>query len=243
MVAAPTGSAAFNIQGETLHRLVEMGIGKKDEELQGKKRDRLLNKFSDLLCLIIDERSLLCVTDMGKAEKRIKSTIHSGLGDPAEIFGGLPVVVLVGDDYQLPARESISQIWKKVMMPKTTANGIKAFMKCAEKVMNLNTSRRLTDTDTDQKELLLKVRLGAMDLTKKEIDKLQSLRLENVKEKFGSQAVECIKQKAVFLSYTNVKKDNRNFEMLKKVASEANPVAIIHPRSTGRRSGKALVFA
>jgi hypothetical protein len=60
-------------------------------------------EVSHMLCLIIDERSLLSASDLG--EKRIKGTIHNSMGNLNEYFGGLPVLILVGDDYQLPAQD------------------------------------------------------------------------------------------------------------------------------------------
>ena len=238
-MAAPTGSAAFNIMGETLHRLVGMGIGNKDESLSEAKKKMLQSRFSNLLCLIIDERSLLSANDLGKAEKRIKATIHSGLGYHNKMFGGLPVLLLVGDDYQLPAHDGIIQVMNKQSLKNNEANGFKILMKCGEKVMNLQTSRRIADSQEDQKTLLQKIRFGAMDLTADEVKKLQSLRLENIEREHGNQAVQCIKKDAVFLSYTNTKKDARNLSMLRTIATPANPVAIIRPRSTGKRAGKA----
>ena len=77
-----------------------------------------------------------------------------------------------------------------------------------------------------------------MDLTQREVQKLQSLRLENIEKKHGAQAVRAIKQEAVFLSYTNAKKDERNFSMLRTIVSETNPVAIVRPKSNGKRAGR-----
>jgi hypothetical protein len=49
---------------------------------------------------IIDERSLLSARDLGRAEKTNQNTIHTTpLGNMNEYFGGLPVVILVGDSY------------------------------------------------------------------------------------------------------------------------------------------------
>ena len=199
-VAAPTGSAAFNVNGETLHRLVNMGISS-GESLSKAKEKRLVAKFSDLLCLIIDKRSLLSASDLGRAEKRIKGTIHNSLGNPDQYFGGLPVVILVGDDYQLPAQDGIIQNLNKQHIRDDTSRGIEILQKCGECVMHLSTSRRMADSQKEQKQLMSKIRLGGFDLTKKDVDKLLSLDLENIKKKHGNEEKDSILKKSVSLLY------------------------------------------
>ena len=146
LVAAPTGSAAFNVNGETLHRLVSIGISKNEEPLTEVKKKILLSRFSNLLCLIIDERSLLSATTISKAETRIKKTIHNSLGNINEYFGGLPVVLLVGDDYQLPAQGGIVQLMTRQKLDGVVARGLKIIQECGKKVMHLSTSRRMADS-------------------------------------------------------------------------------------------------
>ena len=61
-VCAPTGTAAFNTGGETLHHLLKNCAGMKSYNafsMSKKKKKELTFKLRNLLCLIIDERSLL----------------------------------------------------------------------------------------------------------------------------------------------------------------------------------------
>jgi hypothetical protein len=44
----------------------------------------------------------------------------------------------------------------------------------------------------------------------------------------------------VYLYYTNLKKDIKNLEMLGKLATPENPVAIIKPKTAGPRAGKSI---
>ena len=138
LVAAPTGSAAFNVNGETLHRLVSsIGISKNEEPLTDAKKKILLARFSNLLCLLIDERSLLSAITISKAETRIKTTVHNSLNNISEYFGGLPVVLLVGDDYQLPALGGIIQLLTRKKLKGVAACGVKIIQECGKKVMHL----------------------------------------------------------------------------------------------------------
>ena len=104
-VVAPTGTAAFNVGGETFHHLLGNRVTKKQytpKSMGTEKRLGLIKKFKTLLCLIIDERSLINSKDLGTAERQIAETIYGGgpLCDVA--FGGLPILVLFGDDYNCP---------------------------------------------------------------------------------------------------------------------------------------------
>ena len=239
-VAAPTGSAAFNVNGETRHRLVSMGITKTQEPMTLHKRKKLVKRFETMLCLIIDERSLLSASDLGKAEDRIAETIYNSSGDSSQFFGGLPVFILVGDDYQLPAQDGPIQNIDRNFLGNTTARGMQVLLGAGKKVVHLRSSKRMSDSKKDQKILLEKVRLGAMDLHQSELSKLLSLHLDKIKELHGSETVAQIESKAVFLFYTNKKKDTKNMQMLHATSSPDNPVAIVKPISTGPKAGKSI---
>ena len=57
--------------------------------------------FRDIIALIFDERSMIGAEDLGIIEKYCKQIVHNGTNENM-LFGGIPVVILVGDDYQLP---------------------------------------------------------------------------------------------------------------------------------------------
>ena len=102
-IACPTGTAAFNVNGETLHRLTLQGIGceYKPNSLSQTKQTILKERFKHLVCLIIDERSLLTSKLLGTTAQIISETFFHGANNN-ELFGGLPVLILAGDNYQLP---------------------------------------------------------------------------------------------------------------------------------------------
>ena len=103
-VCAPTGTAAFNAGGETLHHFLKNKAGMRSYvpfSMSAKKKKQLTHKLKNLLCLIIDERSLLDSAHIGIAEQMVSETIFNGEMSQ-ESWGNLPVLILVGDDYQLP---------------------------------------------------------------------------------------------------------------------------------------------
>ena len=103
-IAAPTGTAAFNVNGETFHHMLGNKISHKEYQsgsMSSSKRAKLVEKFKLLLALIIDERSLVQSVDFGTCKQMISETIYGpGYINDAS-WGGLPILIVVGDDYQL----------------------------------------------------------------------------------------------------------------------------------------------
>jgi len=99
-VAAPTGAAAYNVQGCTLHRLLKVTPKQAEKPLTVEQRETLFKQLRRLLVLIIDERSQINSMDLGAAEVHTQQCIFKGR-NTKEYWGGLPVVLLFGDDYQL----------------------------------------------------------------------------------------------------------------------------------------------
>ena len=101
-VVAPTGVAAHNVNGETFHHLFSMGIRKKEYRCNtmGKTtRMKLIKKFKTLLALIVDERSLVTSKVFGTAEAYLSETLFEGGHGRQQSWGGLPILIIAGDDY------------------------------------------------------------------------------------------------------------------------------------------------
>ena len=94
VVAAPTGLAAMNVDGVTLHSLFNLPVGRPlyGKEFGSKARDF----FSGLDFLIIDEISMVRVDVMYTIDMALRS--HRESDEP---FGGIKLVMF-GDPYQLP---------------------------------------------------------------------------------------------------------------------------------------------
>ena len=114
-VAAPSGAAAFNVQGSTIHRLLNVNVNSPEKPLPEKSKDRLKKQLQRLLCLIIDERSMISSKVLAAAERNTRQCIYDG-HNSGEVWGGLPVVLLFGDDYQLmPIGEGAIQSFSKII--------------------------------------------------------------------------------------------------------------------------------
>jgi hypothetical protein len=100
-VYGPTGSAAFNAGGETINQGLGVPIPITTLEISSKKHRQLLNKFADTIAVIIDERTMVEAEKLGCSKLYMNECAHGG--QTQKDWGGIPIVILVGDDYQLPS--------------------------------------------------------------------------------------------------------------------------------------------
>ena len=97
LLTAPTGKAAYNIRGNTIHSTLALS-GRGGPHVKGLTIDmlsRLRNKLGDIKFLIIDEISMVGSKMLNMIDERLKQLQRSNLP-----FGGIHVLA-VGDLYQL----------------------------------------------------------------------------------------------------------------------------------------------
>ena len=103
-VCGPTGSAAFNAGGETINRLFSIHGRLHESKLPAEVLKALVVKLEDTVALIVDERSMVSALLLGTMEDYCKQAAFKGTNKQLKL-GGLPIVILVGDDHQLPPIE------------------------------------------------------------------------------------------------------------------------------------------
>jgi PIF1-like helicase len=240
-IGCPTGTAAFNANGETLHNATKLGIREeyKPFSMSDAKRRQLCEKFKHLLCLIIDERSLLSSKVLGSTAQVLSETIFEG-GTADQVLGALPVLVLVGDDYQLPSfSEGGLDVLFRICGSKMTQKGRQIFKDCAKTVFKLSTIRRISDARQNDKDLLQRVRLGNK-VTDDDVARLQSLHIDNIRDKHGPEVVQRIEDEAIYLFWTNEKRMKHNLQRLGATNTPENPTAIVKPIGYGDKLGKSI---
>ncbi len=99
-VGAPSGAAAYNVQGSTLHHLLGINVSRPEDKLTGAALENMQKCLKHLLCVIIDEWSMLISKVLAAAVRNIRHSVYKGQNS-GEIWGGVPIVLLFGDDYQL----------------------------------------------------------------------------------------------------------------------------------------------
>ena len=166
-VCAPTGSAAFSAGGgQTIHHLFGIKIHNSSDELSPTTKKTLLERFSNIIMLIVDERSMVSSEILCFMNSYAKQTFHNGMNF-SKSWGGLPVLLLVGDDYQLPPIEkgAFYSLDYPVINTNISINkqrrihmGHHLFRETGQTVMKLSTSQRTRECDVILARLLEGVR-------------------------------------------------------------------------------------
>ena len=97
-VAAPTGVAAFNVDGGTLHSLLSLPTKGEFKELEGERLHKFQQSLADMKYLIIDEMSMVGRKMFGQVDKRLRQ-VFPHRSD--QVLGGCSCL-LFGDFGQLP---------------------------------------------------------------------------------------------------------------------------------------------
>ena len=97
-VAAPTGVAAFNIEGHTLHSLLSLPVKGDFKELQGERLHKMQQTLADMDYLIIDEMSMVGRKFLSQVDQRLRQVFPHRADT---VFGGCSCFIF-GDFGQLP---------------------------------------------------------------------------------------------------------------------------------------------
>jgi hypothetical protein len=235
-VAGPTGAAAYNVGGETLHR--KWGINPHNPEAEPSETmlENMRNTLRRTLVIIIDERSMLTADVVGAAERNTSKSAHGGTHDD-EDWGGVPVVIFVGDDYQLPPPTNKEKGAFDLMGSKTSfsqqkfgvgATGALQLEKMSDFCMELTTVKRQNGDQEVFKGMLERLRVG--ETTDDDARTLTSLHMMN----FSTAEAEVITSEGVtmHLFATKAPRNVHNLTRLSEISSQSNPVAMLKTRWT-----------
>ena len=102
LIAAPTGTAGFNVGGETLHSLFNLPVPTNPNnpaaEMSGDQLAIIQFNFKETKILIVDEKSMISTIMLYQIDERLKQAFPENAHLP---FGGISVVIM-GDFSQLP---------------------------------------------------------------------------------------------------------------------------------------------
>jgi hypothetical protein len=142
-----------------VHHLLGINVSRPEDKLTGTVLENMQECLKYLLCLIIDERSMLSSKTLAAAERNARHSVYKGQNS-GEIWGGVPVVLLFGDDYQLfpVIEEDAIQVYskKKLKMPQTPTAKTSASQFCCQKGSYLFTTVMLETVFTLNKNYRVK---------------------------------------------------------------------------------------
>ena len=238
LVCGPTGSAAFNAGGETCHQLFHIKGKIYESDLSGKAQKALMEKLENNVVLIVDERSMISALLLGTMEAYCRQAAFKGQNNLSS-WGGLPIVIFVGDDHQL-APIDVGAFYCLGDRPRRlrtkveeefVQNGMDFFQEFGKDVMTLAQSKRVLQGQIQLQQILNEVRGSSEEtLSMEDAEYLCSFHIDN-KDWFNQQEKEQIKKDALFL-FANVEPKNEyNSHALKEINTQDNPVAFIRAQT------------
>jgi ATP-dependent DNA helicase PIF1 len=224
--AAPTGVAAFNIVGRTLHSLFRLPVKQKTSDLSTATLQSLQALFQHVRFVIIDEKSMIDLKILSIIDDRLR-LIFPDSGDQA--FGGVNVL-LCGDFFQLPPVNGRPLYATKVTGP--VAMKGQGLYQSFDRTIQLTQVMRQQGED----ETTIRFRTALSELRESKLSKLSwELLCTRVQNQLLPDEVDGF-QSALRLYFTNNEVRERNYGQL---AGANQPVKKILSVHTGRNALKA----
>lgn len=201
VILAPTGVAALNVGGETIHSFFNLKPNFELDEVTNKyKKPKRENLFKNLQTIVIDEISMLRADILDAIDIYLQKTRKT-----KEPFGGIQMI-FIGDLYQLPpvvGRDDKEKFFNAYNTP--FFFGSVVFTKIGLEFIELQTIYRQKNSDFI--DILNNIREDK--LTQKDIEKLNT----RVKKEFDDS-------KYIYLTTTNKNAKNINEKKLKDIKSD-----------------------
>ena len=252
-VAAPSGSAAYNVKGCTLHSLLGINVQVPWASLNDVRKKELQKKLKELLVLMVDERSMLNSHVTYGAEEHVRDCAFYG-HNSRETWGGVPVVLLFGDDFQLPPTDKNGAIngYDKfhnnkrpaTMTARSKNNQICEYEGCyilTDMMTNVvfKLTRNFRTQDEDDCELMNRMRVG--DQTEEDAHRLINLHLTNFSSKFRDKIEDDPKTLHAYAKRDQMNK--QNVKMLVKTQTRLKvPIARLRCQFKSNMVGSPTVY-
>jgi len=167
---------------------------------------------------------------LGTVEINVRENAHNG-GHDTEDWGGIPVIVLFEDDYQLPPPGlGVIDSFRNQGRNKRSQNGAQQFINLGRRAMELTIQMRQDEEQKQLHELLHHYRTGFP--RKEDEDVLLELHLNS--GKLTQAQIKEIKNNATYIFANKKDMIEHNWEKLKEEHSPTNPVARIQTQTTSK---------
>ena len=204
-VLGPTGASANLLSGLTIHRFLKVPTGKQlTKDMippNGTRGETLQQNCENLHALIVDERSLVGCTALGWME----FLCRHGMKKSSSSWGGLPVVILLGNDVQLPPVYHSSS---KAANKTTAALHGSLVWKEFNVVVALKTIIRQNRSQAQLKNVLMSMREHKTTL--EQAKWLQHFQWDSLRQIYGECLLEDMLARGLFVFPTHVAEWNHN---------------------------------
>ena len=237
-VLCPTGTSANLIYCVTYHSFLKIptSASEGNRELSnpnGSVGDNLQKNCTGIVALLVDERSLIGSTNLGWMEFRSRFEMNNGLKS-SESWGGLPVVVFLGDDVQLPPVCDFP-VYKCESKSPAAMHGCLVWQDF-NTVVTLTTMVRQNETQAMLRNVLLGIR--EYKTTKEQALWLQQFQWDNLRTLHGTSLLQRMASDGLFVFPTHTQEWNHNKAKLLEM-NEKYPIAKIQAEGTGSHSKSA----
>jgi ATP-dependent DNA helicase PIF1 len=217
VVVAPTGVAASNIEGHTIHSMFSIPV----QEFKSLCADSLLDlqeKWNGIEYIIVDEISMVGQTLMGKIDSRLRQIFPS---KAHSVFGGCSMIML-GDFGQLPPVMDSSLFSPEKPKSDLAMQGRLAYLSVSSAFFLSKVMRQ--DGDTAFRDLLLRLRNGEVNL--------QDWKMLCTRDDTGGISSTTSFQQSLYLFPTRLAVLQHNIIQLKRSGNNAAIFNAVHPPSS-----------
>ena len=238
-VITPTGNSAYLVQGRTAHSFLGIPTGgRSSNELSvpsGPVLEKIQKKCENLKALVGDERSMFGRTTMGWMERHARYAISRG-ANAEELWGGVPVVVFMGDDVQLPPVCDTP-----VYIPdcrSAPSNHGRLVWTSFDSAVELTQIVRQNESEQQLRDVLMSLR--TYSTTARQIRWLQQFQWHNLRMSHGPELLGRMDEQGLYVFPTHRLEWERNKTKLLECNRLPNhPVAKIKAVDNGRHAQKA----
>jgi hypothetical protein len=235
-INGPTGCCAFSVGGKTIHSAWSIAPFQAKMIPSAEAMKKLFLRYSNLVLLMVDERSMISSSLLASLESYAKQTVHMGQNNK-EPWGFTPVVVFFGDDGQLPPVEP-GAFYAFDKKPTNMGNeklkmryrGEYLFLQLGRDVMQLKTSMRQDPSQLRFHRILRGLRAENSEdaLSEVDIQYLHSFLLHPDNDRFTKLELQTISERSTWLFANKAPRDQRNLKKMYELHSALNPVVRIH---------------
>jgi len=238
-VITPTGNSAYLVQGSTAHSFLGIPTGGRScNELtvpSGPALEKIQNRCQNLKVLIGDERSMFGRTTLGWMEQHARYAVNRG-ANAEELWGGLPVVVLMGDNVQLPpVCDTPVYIDHSRSAP---SNHGRLVWTSFDSALELTQIVRQTESEEQLRNVLMSMR--TYTTTPQQVQWLQKFQWHNLCISHGQELLRRMDEQGLYVFPTHRLEWEQNKAKLLECNGEPDhPVARIKAIDNGRHAQKA----